>query len=358
MNKYKIIPKNLAYGKEAKFYIKNKIGLPLASNEISFNNFKLQTIDSKYSDLNTYSISEPEKWKNKHLNYNLINKMLKKISQKPKKFMNMKNKKFYLMGILNMTTDSFSENRKNILSLNQAIKKAIKMYEEGADIIDVGGESTKPGSISIDKIEEQKRIIPIIRKLSKMDIMVSCDTKNSDTMEKAIDAGAKIINDISALSDKNSVDIISKNKAGVVLMHMQGTPNNMQFKPKYKNVSIEIIDYLENKKNYAINHGIQENKILIDPGIGFGKNDYHNIKIFNDLSMLHSINSNILIGASRKSIIGRLTNAPIEQRLPSSIALAISAIEKGAKFFRVHDVKETFQALNIWDQINNVKKLY
>jgi len=355
VQKYRIIPQNLAYGKEARFYIKNKVGLPLSSDEISFNNFKIQSIDNKNIDCNTYSISEPKNWKNKYLSINKINRMLEDISKKPKKFMNMKNKNFYLMGILNMTPDSFSNTKKNIPSLKQSIIKATKMYEEGADIIDVGGESSRPGSKPIDQTEEQKRIIPIIKELSKMNITISCDTKNSETMKKAIDAGAKIINDISSLNDKNSANIISKNKVGVILMHMQGTPKNMQKNPNYKNVSIEITNFLEDKKKYAIDHGIKENKILIDPGIGFGKNDYHNIKIFKDLSMLHSINSNIIIGASKKSLIGRLTNSSIEQRLPSSIALAISALEKGVKFYRVHEVKETIQALTMYDKINYFK---
>ena len=279
--KYRIIPQNLAYGKEARYYIKNKIGLPLSSNEISFNNFKIQSIYEKNIDFNTYSVSEPKNWKNKYISKDIINEMLKKISKKPKTFMNMKYKKFYLMGILNMTPDSFTNTKKNIPSLKEAILKATKMHEDGADIIDIGGESSRPGSVPIDINEEQKRIIPVIRKLSKMNIIVSCDTKNSNTMERAIDAGAKIINDISALNDKNSANVISKNKVGVILMHMRGTPKNMQIKPKYKNVSIEITNYLEEKKRYAINYGIKENKILIDPGIGFGKNDYHNIKIFN-----------------------------------------------------------------------------
>lgn len=352
MHKYRIIPKNIAYGREARYNIKNKIGLPLSSEEISFNNFKIQTIYNQNFDLKTYSISDLENWKNKYLDHDSIHSMLKDISEKPKSFMNMKNKNFYIFGILNMTPDSFSNNSKNIPSLNQAVKKAVKMCEEGADIIDVGGESSRPGSKPINPIEEQRRIIPIIYKLSKMNITVSCDTRNSNTMEKAIEAGAKIINDISSLNDKNSANIISKNKVGVVLMHMLGKPSNMQTKPKYKNVSIEIINYLEEKKKYAINQGIKENKILIDPGIGFGKNDYHNIKIFKNLSMLHCINSNIMIGASRKSLIGRLTNTSIEQRLPSSIALAISAIEKGVKFYRVHEVKETVQALTMWNKIN------
>ena len=167
-----------------------------------------------------------------------------------------------------------------------------------------------------------------------------------------VNAISDVINDISALGDKNSANIISKNKVGVILMHMKGTPLDMQSNPQYKNVSIEITNYLSQKIQYALDKGIKENKILIDPGIGFGKNDNHNIKIFKDLGMLHILKSNIMIGASRKSMIGRLTKSSTDQRLPSSIALAISAIEKGVKFFRVHDVNETLQALTMWNSLN------
>lgn len=163
--------------------------------------------------------------------------------------------------------------------------------------------------------------------------------------------GATIINDISALSDDKAADIISKNNSGLIMMHMQGQPTNMQNKPVYKNVSFEIKKYLESKKNYAIKKGIKEKNIIIDPGIGFGKNDTHNLKIFKDLALLHSLKSHILVGASRKSIIGRITNTNPSERLPGSVSLAISSLTKGVKFFRVHDVKETKQALTIWENI-------
>ena len=353
MNQYKIIPRDLSYGKEAKHNIKNNIGLPLASNNISFQRFEIQSKNNSKINFKTFSISELDNWNHRHLPKTLIENILKKISMKPKTFMNMKNKSFYILGVLNLTPNSFSNNNNKIPSHLESIKKAIKMCEDGADIIDIGGESSKPGALSINESEEQRRIIPVIKELSKMNITISCDTKNANTMKKAIDAGAKIINDVSALKDKKAAKIISKNKVGIILMHMQGKPLNMQTKPTYKNVSLEILDFLDEKKRYAINNGVKENYILIDPGIGFGKNDMHNIKIFKDLSLLHSLNSDILIGASRKSMIGRLTESAIENRLPGSISLTISSMTKGVKFFRVHDVKETFQALSIWDKIIN-----
>ena len=352
MNKYIIIPRNLVYGKDAKYLISVSKAMPLAGKDIGFLNFEIQCHNKKLNNIPIlYSTEDQESWNSNYLNKNEIKKLLAIYAHKPKDFLGFKNNKFYIMGILNITPDSFSQDSTNVSNISKAVKKAIKMYEDGASIIDVGGESTRPGSIKISIEEEQKRVIPIIKELSKYNIPISCDTRNSSTMQAAIDAGASIINDISALSDNKAAAIISKNEVGLIIMHMQGQPNNMQTRPIYKNVSFEIMKYLEEKRNYAIKEGIKEKNILIDPGIGFGKNDKHNLKIFKDLPLLHSLKSHILIGASRKSIIGRITNAKPPDRLPGSISLAIASIERGVKFFRVHDVKETKQALSIWNKI-------
>ena len=352
MNKYFIIPRNLVFGAEAKYLISIGAAVPLAGKDMAFLNFEIQSSEKILGSIPLlYSIKEIESWNTNFIAKNDIKKLLKQYSFKPKEFLGLKNKKFYIMGILNITSDSFSKASNNILNKEEAIKKALMMYEDGASIIDIGGESTRPGSIKITTEEEQKRVIPIIKELSKFNIPISCDTRNSSTMQAAIDEGATIINDISALSDDKAADIISKNNSGLIMMHMQGQPNNMQNKPVYKNVSFEIKKYLESKKNYAIKKGIKEKNIIIDPGIGFGKNDTHNLKIFKDLALLHSLRSHILIGASRKSMIGRITNTNPSERLPGSVSLAISSLAKGVKFFRVHDVKETKQALTIWEKI-------
>ena len=352
MNNYFIIPRNLVFGAEAKYLISIGSALPLAGRDIAFLNFEIQC-SYQTLDNNTliYSIKDKKLWHNNFIPINDIKKMLKKYSYKPNKFLGLTNKKFHIMGILNITSDSFSKTSNNILNKAKAIKKAIEMYEDGASIIDIGGESTRPGAIKITPEEEQKRVIPIITALSKYEIPISCDTRNSSTMQAAIDEGATIINDISSLSDDKSAKIIAKNNTGLIMMHMQGQPENMQKRPKYKNVSFEVTKYLELKKKYAIKKGIKEKNIIIDPGIGFGKNDKHNLKIFKDLALLHSLKSHVLIGTSRKSIIGRITNTKPSERLPGSISLAIASLIKGVKFYRVHDVKETKQALNNWENI-------
>ena len=352
MNNVIIIPRNLVFGKEAEFLVREKKAMPLSTG-IAFLNFEIQTKHKTSTNKPLlYSIQEPKNWKNLYLNKKKILEILKNYKYNNSDFIGLNTYKTQIMGILNITPDSFYNSNVKIMSTKEAIIKALKMYEDGASIIDVGGESTRPGANPIDDLLEQKRVIPIIKELAKYNIPLSCDTRNASTMQLAIDEGVQVINDISALSDKKSADIIAKNKVGLILMHMKGKPDNMQKDPKYKNVSYEVLSFLKKKKDYALERGIDEKNILIDPGIGFGKNDNHNIKVFRDLALFHSLKSHIMIGASRKSMIGRMSNTKVEERLPGSLSLAIASLEKGVKFLRVHDVKETKQAISLWDKIN------
>ena len=352
MNNTIIIPINIVYGKKAKLLIQQKKALPLA-RDMAFLNFEIQSINNRSNkEQLIYSVQNRQDWKNPYINKKDILDKFKTYNHKTKNFMGLNSNKTQIIGILNVTPDSFASKNKKILNTKEAVSKALRMFDEGASIIDIGGESSRPGAIRLDEKEEQKRIIPIIKELSKYNIPISCDTRNSSTMQAAIDAGTKIINDISSLSDEKSANIIAKNKVGLILMHMKGQPNYMQKNPKYKNVSYEVLNFLNDKKKYAIQKGIKEENIIIDPGIGFGKNDNHNLKIFRDLTVFHSLKSHILIGASRKSMIGRITNTKVSERLPGSISLAIASIEKGVKFLRVHDIKETKQAIEMWNKIN------
>ncbi len=352
MNEVIVIPINIVFGKKARLLVQQKKALPLARN-MAFLNFEIQFINNKLNKKQlVYSVQNIKEWVNPYINKRNILEKLNTYNHRTKNFMGLNSNKTQIIGILNVTPDSFSSKNKKILKTNEAVSKAISMLDEGASIIDIGGESSRPGAIRLDEKEEQKRIIPIIKELSKYNIPISCDTRNSSTMQAAIDAGATIINDISSLSDERSANIIAKNKVGLILMHMKGQPNYMQKKPKYKNVSYEVLNFLNDKKKYAIQKGIKERNIIIDPGIGFGKNDNHNLRIFRDLTLFHSLKSHILIGASRKSMIGRITNTKVSERLPGSISLAIASIEKGVKFVRVHDIKETKQAIKMWNKIN------
>ena len=257
------------------------------------------------------------------------------------------------MGILNISPDSFYIGSSHP-DIKDAIKRAKEMAEEGADIIDVGGQSTKPGSKGISAKEEIERAIPVIKALSEeIDIPVSCDTYKADVAEKAIEAGASIINDISAFSmDKQLLDVVKSSYCGYVLMHMKGTPENMQVNPFYEDVVSEIYQFLSDKLEWMEKKGIDKERVVVDPGIGFGKRLVDNLVIIKNLEKFKELKRPVLLGTSRKSFIGKaLNDIPPEERLEGSIASVVIGYIKGATIFRVHDVKETRRALTITEAI-------
>ncbi|MCM8801887.1 MAG: dihydropteroate synthase, partial [Candidatus Omnitrophica bacterium] len=234
-------------------------------------------------------------------------------------------------------------------------ERGIEIEKEGADIIDIGGQSTRPGSKIISEMEEIERVIPVIKILSKeLKIPVSCDTFRRKVAEKAIENGAKIINDISAFSlDKDLLNVIKESSCGYVLMHMKGTPENMQINPYYEDTIQEISIFFEEKLEILEKNKIDLERVVIDPGIGFGKRVCDNIEILKNLDRFKKFNRPILIGTSRKSFIGKLLNLEPEQRLEPTIATNVYAYLKGANIFRVHDVKEVKKAIEIIYLIEN-----
>ena len=258
-----------------------------------------------------------------------------------------------LMGILNITPDSFHDGG-SFSDIEAAIEHALKLIECGAEIIDIGGESTRPGAKAISEQEEIDRIIPVIEGLIKENTIISVDTRRADVMHVALAAGAKVVNDISALSDVRSLEAVKQAKAFAILMHMQGHPKNMQKSPQYGDAPYEITTYLSKMVNRCEKMGIPRSNLAIDPGIGFGKSDMHNLAILKNLSILHGVGSPVAIGVSRKSFIGRLTNTmSTNDRLPGTIAAIVQAMKHGIQIHRVHDVCEVKQALTIWNQIQN-----
>ncbi len=251
-----------------------------------------------------------------------------------------------IMGIVNITPDSFSDGGK-YFSTDAAVEQGMNLYEQGADLLDIGGESTRPGSKSIDAKEEMRRVIPVIKRLKEeLKIPVSIDTTKSVVAKAAIDNGADIVNDISALThDPRMPDIIKRYRTGVVLMHMKGTPKTMQKAPVYGDVIADILSFLEQQADYALQRGIGREHIIVDPGIGFGKTLKHNLLILKHLKAFKALGFPLIVGASRKSFIGRLTDTVVEQRIHGSIATAVWAAAHGVDIIRVHDVKETKQAL-------------
>lgn len=262
-------------------------------------------------------------------------------------------KKTYLMGILNVTPDSFFDGGR-YFSVKKAIDRALRMIEEGADIIDIGGESTRPGAEPVTADEELRRVIPVIEGLSKkISIPISIDTYKARVAESAIQAGATIVNDISGLRfDPEMPEIVSKYKVPVIIMHIKGTPRDMQKNPSYNALIPEIIEYLRESIVIAKEAGIQENMIIIDPGIGFGKLPEHNLEIIKRLKDFTSLGKPLLIGVSRKSFIGKiLNNAPPEERLEGTAAAVVASILNGANIVRVHDVGFMHKVVKVVDAI-------
>lgn len=260
-----------------------------------------------------------------------------------------------VMGILNVTPDSFSDGGR-FNTIDKALAHAMEMAEQGADIIDIGGESTRPGAAKVSAQEEIDRVVPVIEALVKRsDIPISIDTYKSQVAQSALVAGASIINDISGLRfDPQMAAVAAKHQAGVVIMHIKGTPEDMQKDPRYDDLLGEIDSYLEKSIEIAQKDGVERPSIALDPGVGFGKTVDHNLKIINNLGYFKKLGCPIVIGASRKSFIGRLCDdIPSERRLPGSLAAAVLAVQNGANIIRCHDVGETKQALKIAQAINN-----
>ena len=268
------------------------------------------------------------------------------------KFQNLPMNDTKIMGILNITPDSFSDGGK-FFDENKALEHAKFMKENGAHIIDIGGESTKPNASYVNEDEETKRILKVIEKLARDNFLISADTRNSSVMSKAIDSGARIINDISGMSDPVTPEVIAKSSASIVIMHMQGSPKTMQKNPHYKFAPIDIFNFLENKIKLAKSYGIDLDRIAIDPGFGFGKTPKHNMEIMAWLPMFQSLGVPVLLGASRKSSIASLSrNEAPGDRLAGSIALLCYAYLFGVQILRVHDVIETLQAIDISSNVN------
>lgn len=256
-----------------------------------------------------------------------------------------------VMGIVNVTPDSFSDGG-DFVAPERAIAHARALRSAGADILDIGGESTRPGATPVPADEEIRRVEPVVRALAQEGAVVSIDTRSARTMEAALAAGARIINDVSALTaDPRSLDVAAASDAAIVLMHMQGEPRTMQANPRYELASLDIVEYLNGRIAACAAAGIERARLIVDPGIGFGKRSEHNLEIMARLGLLHATGCGVLLGISRKSLIGRFNRTESKDRLPGSLAGALQALAQGVQMFRVHDVAETRQAIILWQAI-------
>ena len=267
-------------------------------------------------------------------------------------------KQSLIMGILNVTPDSFSDGGK-YLEKNNAINHALAMIDNGADIIDVGGESTRPFSDPVSLDEEISRVIPVIEGIRKeSDVCISIDTTKSEVATAALNSGASLINDVSAMEvDPLMIDVALKFDCPIIIMHMKGTPKSMQDNPQYESLIFDIKDYLQERVDFIVSKGVNSKKIVIDPGIGFGKTVENNFQIINNLNHFTKMGFPVMLGASRKSFIGISLDLPEEDRLEGSLAANIIGLQNGAKIFRVHDVTETNKAFVIANKIFNSNHL-
>ncbi len=257
-----------------------------------------------------------------------------------------------VMGIINVTPDSFSDGGR-FLAIDQALAHAEQLVAEGADLLDIGGESSRPGAESISLVEELQRVIPVVERLvSRVGVPLSIDTTKPAVARAAIEAGAAIINDITGLADPEMIAVVAPSTVGVVLMHIQGTPRTMQAAPQYQDVVAEVIDHLANRVQQAELAGIVRERIAIDPGIGFGKSFEHNLALLRQVDQLQPIGCPVLIGTSRKGFLGKITGRSIADRQAASVASALAAAARGASIVRVHDVAETVDAFLVWGAQN------
>ena len=350
MSRYYTRVCNFYYGNNSKKLVNKKKSIPLNGiNEISFDQIEIITRNSKKRIL-INQIKYLPKFIRRKIDFDL-----KKIKSKKKNFSNLNFRKIpNMMGVLNLTPDSFSDGGK-FNSKEKGINHAINLLNSGANLIDVGGESTRPGSKEIKENLEWQRINKILKLLIKKKIPISLDTRKSKIMNKGINLGVKLINDVSGLDfDFETLNVLKKYKVPFVIQHSQGSPETMQKHPKYKNELLDIYDFFEKKIKLLRSRGIKHDKIILDPGIGFGKNLKHNMSLIRNISIFHSLGFPILVGNSRKRFIKEISGKNDSKfRNGGTIASSIYLMMQGVQILRIHDVNETIQGLKIFKNIIN-----
>ena len=349
MSRYYTRVCNFYYGKHSKNLIIKKKTIPLHDiKEISFDQIEIISRKGKRKiPINRI----------KYLSKSLKSKIysdLKKIKSKKNNFSNLNLKKIpNILGVLNLTPDSFSDGGK-FNKKNKAIKHAVHLFKSGSNLIDVGGESTRPGSKTINEDLEWNRINKILRLIGKK-IPISLDTRKSNIMKKGIQLGVKLINDVSGLNfDNETINVLKKYKIPFVIQHSQGAPSTMQKKPSYKNELLDIYDFFEQKIKIIRSKGINHNNIILDPGIGFGKNLKHNMNLIHNISIFHSLGFPILVGNSRKSFIKELSGKNDSKlRIGGTMSSSVYLMMQGVQILRIHDVNEIMQGIKIFKKIIN-----
>ena len=347
MIKYYTKACNFYFGSISKEKVKKKLSIPLHGNNlISFDTIELISRKEK-KIINIKKISKFKKILKKKVSLDI-----KQISKK-KNFKGLKFSNFpILMGVLNLTPNSFSDggkyNKKNL-----GTKHAKKLFKEGCDILDIGGEATNPGSNEVKANDEWRRIFPTLTRINKLNKFISLDTRKSIVMKKGIKNKINLVNDVSGLEhDNKTIEILKETNIPFVIHHMQGNPKTMQKNPKYKNVLLDIYDFFEKKIQYLRSKGVKHNNIILDPGIGFGKNLKHNITLIRNISIFHSLGFPIMLGTSRKRFIKSLSGVnDSKERLGGTISSSLYAIMQGVQILRVHDVNEIKQSIKVFNSL-------
>lgn len=353
-----LAPEGLLSGMAARAALASNLALPLAGGPLVFTHLRLFRRDPNRGRLaeTVAPIAELRLWAAgegaaiaAH-----IESLLDRLTAARPSFAGLSLDRPRIMGIVNVTPDSFSDGGEH-MDLDSAVAHGLALLEAGADILDIGGESTRPGSGEMDPELEAGRVTPVIRALAERGAVLSVDTRHAPVMAQAVEAGAAIINDIAALEgDPEALGVAARSKAAVVLMHMRGTPVGMQEDPRYASAALDIYDYLAGRVAACEVAGIPRARLSVDAGIGFGKTVTHNAELLGQQALFHTLGAPILLGVSRKSFIGRLSRgeAP-KQRVAGSIAAALAGLERGVQIVRVHDVAETAQAVAVWRAIRD-----
>lgn len=343
-------PKGIVSGATASALVRAGHALPLLGGRLAFTAIELMSSNDEMVQKFAASITAFEPWRHivsgAHKQH--LEDLVKTLAEARTPFAGLAVDAPQVMGIVNVTPDSFSDGG-DFDTAQAAIAHAVALKEAGADLLDVGGESTRPGAAPVSPEEEQARVIPVVKDLAARGLTVSIDTRRASTMAAALEAGASIVNDVTALTgDAESLAVVAKRQVPVVLMHMQGEPQTMQSAPSYLWAPVDVYQFLQARIEACIAAGLERAQICIDPGIGFGKTDVHNLELLNALSLFHGLGCPVMLGASRKSFIGRLSGEDDpKKRMAGSISAALNGVGQGVQFLRVHDVAETRQALVI-----------
>ncbi|MBC7951463.1 MAG: dihydropteroate synthase [Rhodospirillaceae bacterium] len=348
-----LLPSGIVSGEQAAAAIISGNGWPIADGQLAFTAGAVLLRDGAQTWLSMASYSELVDWANmegedvaRHMG-----QLVRRVGARRPAWAGLALDKPLVMGIVNTTPDSFSDGGVN-LDPRVAMDHAFAMVEAGARIIDVGGESTRPGAAPVPHEVELARVLPVIRALAEKGVVVSIDTRHAAVMGPAVEAGARIINDVTALEGDGALEVAASSGAAICLMHMQGEPQTMQADPSYVCAPLDIYDYLAGRIAVCEAAGIPRAKIATDPGIGFGKTMDHNAQLFAALALYHGLGCPILLGASRKSVIAKMSKGEgAGDRLPGTLAAHLSGLDAGAQIIRVHDVAETVQAVKVWQAI-------